>query len=279
VAPRFRLVLFNIISGNNPASERRPGFGFLVIFSNNEYLGELQLKEEIQRLKELQEVDLEISKIERAIAAGSEELGSRNESIEKQKADIAGYAARIEAGELRRRELEAEVEDALLMIKDRQNKLMKVQTNREYQSILKEIDDAKAGNRERDEELLRLLEQGEYLQAKKADREALCAEEESQYNEDFARLEKESVALNTKMVKFQKARAVKVKKVKASLLSKYDLIREKRGGVAMVGVNRGVCHGCFMNVPPQLYNELLREDKLHSCPTCNRMLYNLSESE
>ena len=30
----------------------------------------------------------------------------------------------------------------------------------------------------------------------------------------------------------------------------------------MVGVTRGVCYGCYMNVPPQLYNELLREDKL-----------------
>ncbi|MDF1578377.1 MAG: C4-type zinc ribbon domain-containing protein [Desulfurivibrionaceae bacterium] len=237
------------------------------------------MKEEIQRLKDLQEVDLKIGEIERAMAAGKDKLESRKESIGKQKAEIAEFQARLAEGEARRRELEAEVEDVQLMIKDRQNKLMKVQTNREYQSILKEIDDAKSANRQRDDELVRLLEQSEYLQKKIDDQAALCAEEEAHYNDDSAQLEKAAADLEVRMAKLQKTRVAKVKKVKAALLRKYEQIREKRGGVAMVGVNRGVCHGCFMNVPPQLYNELLREDRLHACPTCNRLLYNLPDPE
>jgi hypothetical protein len=239
----------------------------------------LQLKEEIQRLKDLQEVDLEISRIEKAITAGSEGLSSRKAAIEKRQTDISEYADKLAAGESRRRELEAAVEDANLMIKDRQNKLMKVQTNREYQSILKEIDDAKSDNRQRDDELVHLLEQAEYVQRKMDDQVALRAEEEAEYNADMAQLEKESVSLNSQLAKLQKTREAKAKKVKENLLRKYDQIRVKREGLAMVGVNRGVCHGCYMNVPPQLYNDLLREDKLHSCPACNRLLYNLPDSE
>jgi predicted nucleic acid-binding Zn-ribbon protein len=237
------------------------------------------LKEEIKRLKALQEVDLQIGKIENEIATGNEELNNRKESIDKQKADIAENTAKLEAGEVRRRELEAEVEDSVLMIKERQNKLMKVQTDREYQSMLKEIDDAKSGNRQRDDELVILLEQDEFLQKKIAEQVVLCEEEETQYNEDFAEREKEAVTLDGKMAKFQKSRASKVKKVKVALLRKYEQIRAKRNGLAMVGVNKGVCHGCFMNVPPQLYNELLREEKLHSCPACNRLLYNLQDAD
>ncbi|MEN8135444.1 MAG: C4-type zinc ribbon domain-containing protein [Thermodesulfobacteriota bacterium] len=237
------------------------------------------MKEEIKRLKALQEVDLEIGKVEKELAAGSEELSNRQESIEKHKADIAENTGKLEDGAVRRRELEAEVEDAQLMIKERQNKLMKVQTNREYQSILKEIDDAKSTNRQREDELVRLLEQAEFLEKKKDEQVALCEEEEAQYKEDSAQLEKESAELDTQMAKFQKSRATKVKKVKAALLRKYEQIRAKRDGLAMVGVNRGVCHGCFMNVPPQLYNELLKEEELHACPACNRLLYNLPDSE
>jgi predicted nucleic acid-binding Zn-ribbon protein len=201
------------------------------------------------------------------------------EAIEKLKADIAEYEQRLEEGENRRKELEGEVEEAQLMIKDRQNKLMKVQTNREYQSILKEIEDAKNSNRQREDELVRLMEQAELLQKKKDDKTTLCKEEEGQYKEEAARLEKESVSLKARMDKAQKKRSTKAKKVKVADLRKYDRIREKRGGLAMVGVNRGVCGGCFMNVPPQLYNELLRGDQLHACPTCNRLLYNAQESE
>lgn len=237
------------------------------------------MKEEINRLKNLQEVDLEITKIERALAASSEGLSSRHAAIEKHQADIAGYEVKLADGAARRLELEAEVEEAQLMIKDRQSKLMKVQTNREYQSILKEIDDAKSLNRERDDELVRLLEQAEALEKKRDILVALCAEEETQYNQDLAHHEKEAVELNAQMAKFLKSRETKVKKVKVALLHKYEQIRAKRDGVAMVGVTRGVCRGCFMNVPPQLYNELLRENQLHSCPTCNRMLYNLADSE
>ncbi len=237
------------------------------------------MKEEIKRLKALQEVDLEIGKIERELAAGSDELAVRLKSIEKHKAGIAENTLKLEVVVARQRELEAEVEDAQLMIKDRQNKLMKVQTNREYQSILKEIDDAKSANRQRDDELVRLLEQAEFLEKKKADQIALCEEEEAEYKEDSAQLEKKSAELDAQMAKFQKSRTTKVKKVKASLLRKYDQIRAKRDGLAMVGVNRGVCHGCYMNVPPQLYNELLKEEELHACPACNRLLYNLPDSE
>lgn len=237
------------------------------------------MKEEIQRLKALQEVDLEIGKVEKKIARGTEELTNRRNSIEKLKTSIAATTDKIEASAARCRELEAEVEDTVQMIKDRQTKLMKVQTNREYQSILKEIDDAKGVNRQREEELIRLQEQAEYLQIKNNEQTALCGEEEAQYQEDANQREKEAVELADKLEKLQKSRETKVKKVKVSLLRKYDMIRAKRNGLAMVGVNRGVCHGCFMNVPPQLYNELLREEELHSCPACNRLLYNMADKE
>lgn len=237
------------------------------------------MKEEIQKLKDLQEVDLEIGEIERGLASGCAELDNLKSVIEKLKTEIADYSVRLEDGENRRQQLEGEVEEAQLMVKERQSKLMKVQTNREYQSILKEIEDAKNTNRQRDEELVRLMEQAENLQKKIDDQTVLCEEEESQYKAEAARLEKEGASLKTRMEKAQKKRTTKAKKVKAADLRKYDRIREKRGGVAMVGVSRGVCSGCFMNVPPQLYNELLREDRMHSCPTCNRLLYNVPDSE
>jgi predicted nucleic acid-binding Zn-ribbon protein len=28
-----------------------------------------------------------------------------------------------------------------------------------------------------------------------------------------------------------------------------------------------------MNIPPQLWNEIIRNDKLHLCPSCQRILF------
>ena len=57
------------------------------------------------------------------------------------------------------------------------------------------------------------------------------------------------------------------------LNNKYDILRNRRNGLAIVNVLDGVCQGCFMNLPPQQYNMLLRGDKLLDCPSCQRMIY------
>lgn len=237
------------------------------------------MKEQINNLRELQGVDLEIDRIDAAITTGDEELQEQRTAIEKLQGAIAEYREKLALGAERRQLLESEVQEAQTLIKDRQNKMMKVQTNREYQSLLKEIEDAKNANRQREEELVRLLEQDESLQKKDEEQSALLIGEEAGLAERTASREAEKIKLAAKRQKITKDREAKAKKVKADLLRKYELIREKRDGLAMAGVNKGVCYGCYMNVPPQLYNELLREDKMHICPTCNRMLYHSPDTE
>jgi len=57
------------------------------------------------------------------------------------------------------------------------------------------------------------------------------------------------------------------------LVSRYELIFSRRGGTAVVEVAGGICQGCFMNIPPQLGNEIIRSDKIHLCPSCQRIVY------
>ena len=57
------------------------------------------------------------------------------------------------------------------------------------------------------------------------------------------------------------------------LLKKYDILREKRNGQAVVPAWKEVCNGCHMNIPPQMYNELQKPEILMLCPNCNRIIY------
>ena len=237
------------------------------------------MKEQISDLRELQGVDLEIDRIDTAIITGDAELQMQREAIEMRQNDIAECLEKLGSGTERRQQLEAEIQEAQTLVKDRQNKMMKVQTNREYQSLLKEIEDAKNANRQREEELIKLLEQDEHLQKRNEEQTTLLAGEEAKLAAETTSREEAAVKLAAKRQKLAKDRDNKAKKVRADLLRKYEQIRAKRDGIAMVGVNRGVCFGCYMNVPPQLYNELLREDKLHMCPTCNRLLFYSPENE
>ena len=63
-------------------------------------------------------------------------------------------------------------------------------------------------------------------------------------------------------------------KVDPKLMKKYMMIKEQLGrGIAIVPVKDAVCHGCNMNIPPQVYNELQRFDSLKFCPHCQRIIY------
>jgi len=34
-----------------------------------------------------------------------------------------------------------------------------------------------------------------------------------------------------------------------------------------------VCSGCNVNLPPQMYNEIQRFDRIRFCPNCQRIVY------
>ena len=70
-----------------------------------------------------------------------------------------------------------------------------------------------------------------------------------------------------------------VEGVDGELRRRYEMIFSRRGGVAVVAVRGGTCQGCHMHVPPQLFNQIQRNEQLILCPNCQRMLYWQPEGE
>lgn len=237
------------------------------------------MKEAIKNLMDLQAIDLEVQKIDEQMANGHGELLAKKMQIEQGLAAINDYKEQFELGEKRRRELEATIADEGERIKDRQTKLMSIQTNREYQSILKEIEDTKQANQQREEELTLLMEQSELIQRKIEEITKKCAEQDAQLADDSKQVADETAKLDADKQKITKSREAQAKKVDGKYLARYEMLRAKRNGLAVTGVTRGVCRGCNMNIPPQMFNQLLKEQELLTCPTCNRMMYHLPEIE
>ena len=57
------------------------------------------------------------------------------------------------------------------------------------------------------------------------------------------------------------------------LLEKYERIKINREGVGMALVNNATCSECHLGIPPQMYNELQKQDSLNFCPNCQRIIY------
>jgi predicted nucleic acid-binding Zn-ribbon protein len=232
---------------------------------------------EIEQLTELQVIDQEIAKLDAEKDTKLAGLREFEIVFEERESSINELNEKIEAAEMRRRELEAELSDELSRLKERQSKMMQVQTNREYQSLLKEIEDGKKNNKEREENVVQLMEVAE-ADAKIMNEQAATIEEEKKALEEESKsAQKFATAIEKKKARIMKKRKSKAKEVNTPLLRKYDMLRERRNGKAVVQVIKGVCQGCFMSIPPQQFNDIMKGDRMFNCPTCQRILYHQPE--
>ena len=53
----------------------------------------------------------------------------------------------------------------------------------------------------------------------------------------------------------------------------YMRLLSGRKGLAVVGIKKGSCQGCFLTLPPQLIQEVRRNDRVLTCSHCQRILY------
>jgi len=231
------------------------------------------LNEEIQQLTELQVIDQEIAICDAALSSEKEALAKSEKVFDERQAAIIELKEKIEAAEAQRRELEAEVSDETSRMKERQSKMMQVQTNREYQSLLKEIEDTKKSTKEKEEKIVSIMETSEANSTLMAEQENLTSDEQEGLDEESAQTKKLAAKIERKKAKFVTKRNGMIKTINPSILRKYDLLRDRRNGKAIVGVVNGVCQGCFMSIPPQHYNNIMKGDQMLNCPTCQRILF------
>ncbi len=236
------------------------------------------MNEEIKQLTELQVIDLEIAKFDAEIGAEQAELAKREKAFNERLASIEELKEKVEAAEAQRREIEAELSDELSRIKERQSKMMQVQTNREYQSLLKEIEDGKKSIKEKEEEVVRIMEASEANTKIMAEQESMIEDEKKALANESAKVKKLADEIEGKKAKIVTKREKMAKDIKTSALRKYDMLRTRRNGKAVVGVANGVCQGCFMSIPPQHFNDILKGDRILNCPTCQRILFHQPES-
>ena len=163
--------------------------------------------------------------------------------------------------------------DKIARVKERQSKMMQVQTSREQTALLKEIEDAKRNVKENEEKIVSIMEQVEKLSAEMGEEKNLLKAEKKLVDKEKGKVKSAIDGLSKgKKTKINK-RDKQAQAVNGSMIQKYELLRERRNGLAIVNVLDGVCQGCFMNLPPQKYNMLLRGDQILECPSCQRLIY------
>jgi hypothetical protein len=232
----------------------------------------------IELLTSLQRLDQGIKEKKEATEAVTRKLRELEVAVEQRSTEAAQLGTQLGEVKTRQLALERELAEIEEKMKDRRMRLQRIRSERELQATQREIELMKERTAELEEQELVVLEESEALAAKvsaaeenaKGGREALARERED--------LVAQTATLTEDIGRATAARDELIGSLDGTLLRRYELIFSKRRGTAVVSVHNGICQGCHMNVPPQLYNQILRGEDVHACPSCHRLLFSAPES-
>jgi uncharacterized protein len=227
----------------------------------------------IDTLALLQDIDrqnrerqLEIAELERESAELDATIQARRTLVESARTDSSG-------AHVRRRELEALLQEEERKIKDRRMRLSRIRNEQELQAAQREIDANKESNSRLEEELLTVLEQTEALEGGLREAEAELSGLEEKATTLNAHVSTRASQLRAEIGSNQGEREAIASRLNVNVRKKYEHIFARRGGLAVVEIRGGSCQGCNMTLPPQLCIEVRKSQSLHICPSCARILF------
>ena len=231
------------------------------------------MKEQILLLVKLQDIDSEIKRL----AARKDDLPEEKERLEEERVSfeqgIEEDKERLDVLNQAHSDKEKELRGNIESAKKTKNRLLEVKTNKEYEAMLKEIENINKKNSSIEDEIINLLEETEKAGTTLKEREAERVEYIKNNERNITKIDEEIDSIDVLLKKMLAEDATCREIIKPDLIKKYDLIKEKRNGQAVVPVWKEVCGGCHMNIPPQLYIELQKYEKVRLCPNCNRIIY------
>lgn len=236
-----------------------------------------ELKKKFDNLVTLQEVEIETASVQAQLAGFPRQLAELDARVKvsaEAMSRAVGCMTEIQQA-YRSQETEAKVIQSRIVKSE--EKLRSVKTNKEYQSSLKEIEDLKTALSAIEDRMIACLDEMDQVKlliaAQEDERERLTRDIEAQKGQ----ICQSALAAQKQLDRLNDERAKIIAVIAPDLLKTYETVKQNSGGVAIAVVRNAVCLGCHLNLPPQMFHDLLHFDKLLVCPHCERLIYPASE--
>ena len=234
----------------------------------------MSVKNQIRLLTKLQGILSEKNELAVQLDAIPEKIQQLDTENEQFLQELEAYKTHLEELQKKYRDMEMEIRMNSDQIAKSDSRLRVVKTNKEYQATLKEIEEFEKTNSKIEDEMIGCLEEIETAKETVATREADFEMFQGRVKNERADLEKLGEGIQNRVDAITARYEEVVKEIEAVHLRKFNMIiDQKPDHVAVAPAIGAVCMGCNMNIPPQLYNELQREEAVRMCPHCQRIIY------
>ncbi len=230
------------------------------------------METELDLLVDLAVLDKEIVRVRTQLEKIPGSIEARREEYQEPEKALEGAREELSTAKKERRRAEGELDGHLEKIKKLNDQQSLVKTNKEYQTLLGEIEKLKAQQDAHEEKILELMEWSGEEEKKIAVAEGVVAEAREVFEVEEARLLAEEKELRSTLEGVESARAKKVASVEQENLHMYSRVQSLRGD-AVAEVVDELCLGCRVAVPPQKFADVMLNKVIQTCSHCNRILY------
>ena len=234
----------------------------------------MNLKDEIRKLIELQEIDSQIYKLQ----------GKKDEvlpvKIEKLKKDFKEISTQFTTAEeklkslqLKKKDKEIELGTKETELKKFQAQLYQLKNNKEYQAMIKEIESHKADISVVEENTLIVMEELETAKKECGLQKEALAQKEKVFKDEESNLTGAIKDAEAEIKNLAEKRTAHTAKINKKIISRYEHLLKSCKGLALVPVKGNICGACYMHLNHQTINEIKMLEHLVSCGNCVRILY------
>ncbi len=231
------------------------------------------LKEQIKKLVELQKIDSEIYSIKNDLVEKPQKIDSLKIEFEQQKERFNQLEEQLKKLQLERKEKELELQSKEDEIGKANSQLLQIKTNKEYTAKINEIESIKADKSQIEEQVLVNYDAADKVKEEVNQEKLLVDEKEKVFLENKKIIEGEIKDLESKVTQLEGQRILITPDINPNYLNTYERLLENRNGSAIVAVYSGSCGGCYMNLAPQVINQLKMGEEIVVCESCSRLLY------
>lgn len=228
---------------------------------------------DLEHLIELQQVDLRLQELTRRIDL----FPDRRQQAEQQ---LTAIRRRLDEARSRhaesvkaRKTLELDVKQLEEKISKHKSQVYEVKSNEAYRALQEEIQGEERKKAEVEDRELEGMLAAEELEKEIKAGEAELARVEQQVKAALRQLDQEQDACEKEAADLQRQREALRPQVSEETLSVYDRIARAHGGIALAEAREEVCQVCRVRIRPQTFVEVKRNDRIHFCDSCHRILY------
>jgi hypothetical protein len=233
----------------------------------------VNLKSQLNILLQLQSIDSQIYGLndqKNTLPKEVEVLRAAFEEKKKRLADLEKVSLELQKG---KKDAEMELASKEEGVKKLQGQLYSLKTNKEYNTMLQQIQDSKADASRVEDKILEVMDKLENSRRDIEGEKNRLSQEEKVFNEAKKKVEDRLKEIEEKLIQLDAMRKRVIPEIDKHIFGQYERILANREGLAIVEVKNNTCMGCNMLVPAQVINLIKMYERIVTCDVCNRMLF------